>query len=125
MAAGSQANANLRSWPELAGFRPLGDLKGACPGMAIFRRFRNAATLDLEYRQAELQHAIVEWANTVHSDEQSGNDVRTQYDTNFFSLLTSVNQDNAEFGNQRRSWGEVSNLLWEYCSLCYPLPKSN
>lgn len=102
--------------PDIAGYRPLGDLMGAHPDLAIFRRFRNVGALDLLYRQSELQIALSAWSRAVSIDLASSDNNRKQFDIDFSRLLISVDKDDYS-GSQRRQWMQVSEKLGEYCEL--------
>jgi len=116
----TQAHYAPGPWPEAAGYQALGNLMGGYPEMAIFRRFRNAAALDLLYRQADLQCTIHDWALTAEIDQQTqgpalrNDPLRYEYDRVFDELRRSVDADEPVARIQWRRWCQISEKLKGY-----------
>lgn len=101
---------------------------GGLPELAIFRRFKNAAALDLLYQQASLQRSVEKWKMSVELD--MAHTTRREFDHSFVLLQDSVIPDSANSststngstnGAQWREWCELSEKLDRYCepAPCY------
>lgn len=99
-----------------AGYRPLADLMGTQPDLAIFRRFRNVGALDLLYRQSELQIALSRWLDAIRTDQATGRDDMLDCDIEVARLLDSIEGEEVS-GEQYILWMDVSEKLAEYCKL--------
>lgn len=109
MAAPSQSGQSGQQAPTNDGYPALGALMGSHSELAIFRRFRDVAALDLLYRQADLQNTIKAWV------DQSANDQGKSYDYNFLLLQRSEKSSDPKDGMQWRLWCTISDKLDRYC----------